>query len=159
MMFPNMMPNMQFNNNNFNCFNNPCNMGFCPNVNMNVPGLNMGGASCWQELYNSSNLNQNMNQMQNNCAGQNFGKVNVVFRTTRGMKLNIFVDFGKAVSELIQLYFIRIERPDLFSNPQGIFFIYNANKIDFNEQRPVEQYFGQFNAFITVNDTRGLIGA
>ena len=160
-MFPNMMPNYQWNNNNnnFNCFNNFNNMGFFPNTNMNVPGLNMGGVAGWQDLYNISNQNQNINQMQNNGTGENFGKVNCIFRTTRGMKLNIFIEFGKTVKDLIKLYFTRVEQPQLFNNPEDIFFIYNANKIDFNEQKPVEQYFGLFNAFITVNDTKGLIGA
>ena len=41
-----------------------------------------------------------------------------------------------------------------------ICFIVNANKMEFNDQTPVQNFFGgNFNPFITVNDTKDLIGA
>ena len=64
-MFQNMMPN--WNNNNFNNFNNcnncnnfnniqmNMNMGFDPNQNMNMQGVNIGG---WQGIYNTAIQNQ-----------------------------------------------------------------------------------------------------
>ena len=64
------------------------------------------------------------------------------------------------MSELIQLYFKRVGKPELFNRPLDICFIFNANKMDFNDQTPVQNYFqGVYNPFITVNDTKDLIGA
>ena len=75
------------------------------------------------------------------------------------MKLNIYINFGKTVSELIKIYFKRVEKPYLFYRPQDKCFIYHANRINFNEQKTVEQYFQGFNVNIVVNDTKDLIGA
>ena len=159
-MNPCMMQNFQWNNNNFNFVPNFINSGFGPNPNMDIQGLNMGGVnSGWQNVYNNVNPNQNQNQMNNNGIDAIPGKINAVFRTTRGMKLNILIDPGKPVSELIQIYFTRIEKPDLFNKPQDICFIFNANKIDFKETKTVWQYFKNPFALITVNDIKGIIGA
>ena len=71
----------------------------------------------------------------------------------------MMIDFGKTVSELIKTYFKRVNKPHLFDRPQDICFIFNANRINFNEQRKVEDYFGSIFANITVNDVNDLIGA
>ena len=152
-MIPNMFPNFQANN-NFNGFNNFINFGFGPNLNENIPGLIMDGAAAegWKKLYTTKNQKETgVNQFP--------GKINVTFKTTKGMKLNIYINFGKTVSELIKIYFKRVEKPYLFYRPQDICFIYNANRINFNDQKTVEQYFQGFNVNIVVNDTKDLIGA
>ena len=159
-MFQNMMPNWK--NNNFNNFNNcnncnnfnniqmNMNMGFDPNQNMNMQGVNIGG---WQGIYNTAIQNQNKNMFSKP------EKFNAIFRTTKGIRHIIMIDFNKTVSDLIKIYLTRVERPDLFDNPQDVFFICNAKRINNNEQRTIEQYFRDYNGFITVNDTKGLIGA
>ena len=148
-----------FQNNPFpnNFPNNPNNMqgmfGF-PNVNVPMQGMNMGGVA-WMNMYNLQNPNPNPNQFFNNT-----GKINVIFRTTKAVKTNITVDFGKTISELIQLYFMRMGKPELFSRPMDICFIVNARKMEFNDQTPVQIFFGNnVNPFVTVNDTKDLIGA
>ena len=162
-----MIPNNQMNNNNFNNFNNNFAnfnnlnnqmnfMGF-PNQNMPMQGMNMGGTG-WKNMYDINNQ-AHMNNITQNQNDKKIGKVNVIFRTTKGMKIIIFIDYGKTVSELIQIYFKRVERPDLFLDPQSVCFIHNANKIDFNDKTPVEQFFGVGAAMVTVNDIKGLIGA
>ena len=133
---------------------NPGMFGF-PNPNMPMPGMNVGGNG-WMGIYNLQSPVQNFANPNN--TGQQ--KINVVFRTTKSMRTNITIDYGKTVSELIQIYFKRVGKPELFSRPLDICFIFNANKINFNEQKPVEQFFfGVYNPFITVNDTHDLIGA
>ena len=123
-----------------------------PNGNVPIPGMNMGGAA-WMNMYNLQSPNQN--QFFNNN-----GKINVIFRTTKTVKTNITIEYGKTVSELIQLYFMRMGKPELFSRPMDICFIFNATKMEFNDQTPVQNFFGgNFNPFITVNDTKDLIGA
>ena len=75
------------------------------------------------------------------------------------MKLYMYINFGKTVSELIKIYFKRVEKPYLFYRPQDICFIYNATTINFNEQKTVEQFFKGFVVNIIVNDVKDLIGA
>ena len=75
------------------------------------------------------------------------------------MKIIINIDLNKKVSELIEIYFLRVEKPELLNRPKDICFIFNANKIDFKEQKTVYNYFKSTQARITVNDTKGLIGA
>ena len=160
MLLPNMnIPN--FSNNNYNCiccnptYNYPLAMnvpnGFGPNQNMNITGLHSGGNSNWQSIYNTKQQNQNLDI--------NTAKLNAIFTTTRGMKIIINIDLNKKVSELIEIYFLRVEKPELLNRPKDICFIFNANKIDFKEQKTVYNYFKSTQARITVNDTKGLIGA
>ena len=73
--------------------------------------------------------------------------------------INMKIDYGKRVCDLIKLYFKLINREDLIDNPQDLVFIYNANRMNINDQTPVERYFSSGFARITINDTRGLIGA
>ena len=132
-----------------------------PNQNMPMQGMNMGGNG-WMEIYNLINPNQQQNMIQNNFIQNNnaLPKINIVFRTTKAVRTNITIDYGKTVSELIQLYFKRVGKPELFNRPLDICFIFNANKMNFNDQTPVQNYFlGVYNPFITVNDTKDLIGA
>ena len=141
-------------------FQNGGMFGF-PNQNMPMPGMNMGGNG-WMEIYNLINPNQQQNMIQNNFIQNNnaLPKINIVFRTTKAVRTNITIDYGKTVSELIQLYFKRVGKPELFNRPLDICFIFNANKMNFNDQTPVQNYFlGVYNPFITVNDTKDLIGA
>ena len=160
-MMGNMMPNDQnfnnfnnngnnFNNNNF-MMNNGMNMHYIPNMNVNLQGMVLNEAQNWQEIYQ----NQNIQQLQNN--GDR--KVNVVLSTTMGIKVNMRVNFGKRVCDLIELYFKLINREDLYRQPQDLCFICNAKKIDFKDQTPVELFFRSGFANITINDVRGLIGA
>ena len=153
--FNNKFNNNNFINNNFN--NNFNNTGFGPNMNTMIQGMNMGGVSGWRDLYNTKN--QNVNQLQGTVNFSGGRKVNLLFRTTKGMKINMMIDFGKTVREMIEIYFKRVEKPDLINRPQDICFIFNAKRIDFNEQRKVEDYFGGIFANITVNDVKDLIGA
>ena len=132
-----------------------------PNQNMPMQGMNIGGNG-WMEIYNLINPNQQQNMIQNNFIQNNnaLPKINIVFRTTKAVRTNITIDYGKTVSELIQLYFKRVGKPELFNRPLDICFIFNANKMNFNDQTPVQNYFlGVYNPFITVNDTKDLIGA
>ena len=136
-------------------FQNGGMFGF-PNQNMPMQGMNIGGNG-WMEIYNLINPNQQQNMIQNNFIQNNnaLPKINIVFRTTKAVRTNITIDYGKTVSELIQLYFKRVDKSELFNRPLDICFIFNANKMNFNDQTPVQNYFlGVYNPFITVNDTK-----
>ena len=131
-----------------------------PNPNFNpMPGMNIGGNMNWMNMYNTAIPNQNINPIPNQGMF-NSGKINVIFRTTKAVRTNITIDTDKTVSDLIQLYFKRIGKPELFQRPMDICFIYNANKMMFNDQTTIQNFFGfQINPFVTVNDTKDLIGA
>ena len=125
-----------------------------PNMNMNMPGMNMGGNENWLQGYNQNNQNQGNN-------GSSSGnKLNCIFVTTSGKNLSILIEYGKTVHELIKIYFMRVEKPELINEKDKICFVYNAGQIDFNCQDKVENYF-KFNSNprIMVNDIHNLIGA
>ena len=170
-MIPNMFGNMpiqnNFGNNGMMFFPNNANninlqnMGFGMGIfdasnmqnNMNVPGMNMGGNQNWMQGYNTVN---NGPKPSNNSPN----KINVVFNTTTGKTLTILIDHGKTVNDLIKIYFMRVEQPDLINREGEICFVYNASKIEFNNQQKVEDFF-RFNSnpSILVNDVHNLIGA
>ena len=129
------------------------NPGF-PNPNYNpMMGMNIGGNNNWIGMYNVGNQNTNQSIFDT-------GTINVIFRTTKQVRTNITIDNKKTVSELIQLYFMRIGKPELFQRPMDICFIYNANKMMFNDQTTLKNFFGfTINPFVLVNDVKDLIGA
>ena len=154
------MQNMFGNNMSNNNWMNPL-MYF---GNNGMTGMNIGGNQFWENIYgNGMNLNmlQNMN-MQQNMNQQSFSndKVNVVFKTTQGLKINMFVDFGTSISDTILLFLKRVGKPELFHPDSGIYFICNAKKVNIYDQTKIENTFGhQINPVIIVNDVKNLIGA
>ena len=142
--------------------------GFGPFINMpnNMNNYNALGitnqmmpqsliAGNWSQMYTSNQPNFNT---QNNDNSNN--KITVVFKTGRGVITTIYIDHGKTVSYLIQVYFKRVGKPELFKKPLEIGFLYNAHLINFNESQLVENFFKGINyVTITVNDIGDLIGA
>ena len=142
----NCMNNM---NNNFN-LNNSC---FFPNQNQMMPQQVMAGN--WTQIYTMNQQNMGFN----NYNPMN-KKLSVIFKTGKGLITIVFIDYGKTVNYLIQVYFKRMGKPGLINRPKEIGLIYNARLINFNESRLVEDFFGgATNVTITVNDIGDLIGA
>ena len=144
--FANM--NMLNNMNNFNPMNFN-NMGF--QNQMMSQNLIAGN---WAQMYTSNQPNfNNLNDNSNN-------KITVVFKTGRGVITTIYIDHGKTVSYLLQVYFKRVGKPELINKPLEIGFLYNAHLINYNESELVENFFrGLSHVTITVNDIGDLIGA
>ena len=153
--------------NNFNNMNNN-NFSF-QNMNQMFPPQIM--AQNWMQMYtmnqqlpNFNNMN-NMNNMNNinnfnNMNNMNNRKLTVFFKTGKGLITTVFIDYGKTMNYLIQVYFKRIGKPELINKPREIGLIYNARLINFNESQLVEDFFrGNDNVTITVNDIGDLIGA
>ena len=112
-------------------------------------------------LQNMNMQNMNMN-MQQNMNQQSFSndKINVVFKTTQGLKINMSFDFGTSISDAILLFLKRVGKPELFHPDSGIYFICNAKKVNIYDQTKIENTFGhQINPVIIVNDVKNLIGA
>ena len=119
--------------------------------NINMQGMNIGGNENWLLGYSTVKKNSNNN-------GGN--KINCIFNTTTGKTINILIDYGKTINDLVKIYFARVEQPDLINRKQDICFVFNATKIDFDSTEKVEDFF-KFNAnpTILVNDIHNLIGA
>ena len=135
---------------NMNMMNNFNNMG---NQNQMVNQSLI--VNNWNQMYTSNQ--PNFREQNNNYSDK---KIQAVFKTGRGVITTIYIDYGKTVSYLIQVYFKRVGKPELFKRPLEIGFFYNARLINFNESKKVEDYFmGINNVIITVQDHRDLIGA
>ena len=123
------------------------------NSNMNMTGMNVGGNANWIKGYNS------IKSAENNEGDK---KISVIFRTTTGGKppINIIIDNGITVNELITLYFKRLGQPELMERKKDICFLYNAQRIDYDCQQKVEKFFKyNSNPTILVSDLHNLIGA
>ena len=148
----NNMNNMNSMNNMYN-MNNMINTCFFPNQNQMMPQQVMAGN--WTEMYTMNQQNMGFN----NYNPMN-KKLSVIFKTGKGLITIVFIDYGKTVNYLIQVYFKRMGKPGLINRPKEIGLIYNARLINFNESRLVEDFFGgATNVTITVNDIGDLIGA
>ena len=103
----------------------------------------------WRKMYNTT-VEHNFNA---------FDKMNVVFKTSRGLRINIIIDPDKTISDLIRIFFMRVDREELFQR-NDIIFIYNAQKLEYNDNTRVRDYFRiYFHPVIMANDLRDLIGA
>ena len=135
----NLMPNMMMNNN----------MNIMPNMMMMNNNIN---------LMPNMMMNNDFNLMPNMMINDNFEpqpkyieKMNVIFKTAGG-KVHFIVDFGTTVKELLKKFFDRIGRPELMGC-EGIIFIFNAEKIEYENQTPIEKFFNHNpNPVIIVNN-------
>ena len=88
----------------------------------------------------------------------NEAKMNVLFRTNVGRNINLIIEQEKTIQELILSFFKKINNLDL--NEDDVYFIYNAHKINYNDETKLRDYFRMASQpIIYVNDTRNLIGA
>ena len=152
--------NMYGNMPNFNWmfFGMPMNKG---NNNFNY-GMNFNNNEFWTNIYGNGINMQTMNQ-GNQLMNSVCNKVNLVFKTTGGLKTNLIINYGTTVSEALLIYLKRVGKPELFDPNSGIFFLYNAKRINLNDNTKIEDFirnFGnQINPIIIVNDVKNLIGA
>ena len=87
-------------------------------------------------------------------------KLNVLFTTTIGTSRNIILNHSTTIDEALKKYLKLVGRPDLIGKEQDIGFLFNANKVSFGNNTPVEVFFRNVAVpKIVVNDTKGLIGA
>ena len=136
--FNNNLPGFAMNNNafipNFIPFNNN---NFVPNM-----------------MINNNNF-QIMNMNNNNFVPIEKPKINVIFQTIWGTVNSITVDFGVTINQLLKKYFERIGRPELIRQDNTINFTFNARKIKFDDETPVEKYFAGVlwsKVFVSTND-------
>ena len=87
-------------------------------------------------------------------------KLNIIFTTTVGTQRILKFKYGTTISEALKKYLDSVGKVELFGQNDKVNFLFNANKIDFNDKTKVEDKFRNIQLpKIVVNDTQGLIGA
>ena len=162
MMNMGMTPNMNMGMQNMNMMN----MGMNPAMNMmgmgvsgGMPNMQMEDDS-WLEGFKmgvEEVKNPGNNDDDSNTPGP---KMNVIFTTTVGTQRIIKINYGTSVSNALRKYLNSVNKPELFGQNDKVNFLYNAQKLAFDDNTPIETKFANMvNPKIVVNDTQGLIGA
>jgi len=150
------MPNIGMNGMNMPNMSIPGMMGM--QMNMNMQGMNIGGNEDWLSGYKMAMSESQANEGENSAPQGN--NINCIFKTTQGVVTNVFINPQKTMGELIQVYLKRMGKPELIKKKDGVCFLYNANKIKFDDKRIIDDFFRGNNApIIMVNDIHSLIGA
>ena len=135
----NMMTNMMMNQmmDNINNFQMPIMM--MNNINGNFMNMNL----------NENNLNINNSEIQ---------KMNVIFKTAKGIRTNIQIDCEKTVDQLLKIYLTRVGKLDLYQKKsKDVAFIHNAQLIKYGDQTKLKDFFKcNPNTWITVNYLKDL---
>ena len=84
---------------------------------------------------------------------------NVVFKTSVGQKFNIPFSENRTVEDLIETFFKRVDREELFQKSE-IAFLYNAAQIKYHDKSKIKQIFRiNYHPTVIAIDVKGLIGA
>ena len=84
---------------------------------------------------------------------------NAVFKTSEGQRFNIPFSGERTVEDLIETFFKRVDREELFKKG-GIAFLYNAAQLNYHDESKIKQVFRtNFYPTVVVIDVQGLIGA
>ena len=152
------------------------NMGGMGGMPMNQFGMGMGMPNMWVAggIPNMQGMEDEewmkgfqMGVQEVNNPGGNFDdsnapgpKLNIIFTTTVGTQRILKFKYGTTVSQAIKKYLDSVGKGELFGQNDKVNFLFNANKIDFNDNTKVEDKFKNIQLpKIVVNDTQGLIGA
>ena len=66
--------------------------------------------------------------------------INVAFNY-QGIKINTRCYFGTTIDEMLKKYLIKINLPRLINNNDDFFFEYNAEYLEFGDNRKIEDVF------------------
>jgi len=140
----NFIPNMMNNNN------------FYPNNNFQMPIMimnNINNNKDWMKEYGIS-----VDEIREEY--DDGPKMNIHFKTTQGIHHSIAVNYETTIGQLLNKYLILIRRPDLIVKKSNeIVFLYNAFKLRFEDETPVEEFFkNNMSPTIIVNDINNLVG-
>ena len=78
---------------------------------------------------------------------------NINFKTTLGNKTTLKVDKNNTIDELLKKYLDKINKSDIINNTaESLYFTYNAEKLEFGDQRKIEDVFSNNNPTILVSE-------
>ena len=151
-----------------NPFGNPMGMNMGMPMNMGMMPMNMGmGMGMRNNMMDDTEwlkgFQMGVDEIYkggNNDDNDPGPKINLTFTTTVGSKRVLKIKYGTTISQAIKKYLDSVGKPELFVQNEKINFLYNANRLEFNDNRLVEVVFKNITMpKIVVNDTQGLIGA
>ena len=120
---------------NMNNINNPMMMMMMP-MNFNMNNMKIGGnEEDWMKGYKLAMEEEPKNKKDI------IEKKIIIFKTTYGTKIQLCVDYGTTVGDVLIKYLLKINRPELI-NSSAISFLYNARKIQFGDKTKIEDFFG-----------------
>ena len=108
-----------------------------------------------------NNIMNNMNMMEpmNDNNESNVEKMDIIFKTTSGTQKRITFKYGTTVGEVLKKYLKEVGRPELIGRSDRIAFVYNLEKLSFDDQSKIEEKFSRnITPKILVNDPMYLIG-
>ena len=170
----NMMNNNNFNNENMMNSNNNLNENMMNNNNFNnenMKNLNIMINKNNFPINNFNNIflsNGNSIGNKNEIFNRNFKVLNeeinrnlysIVFISSFGKYTTIVVEDSLTVKQLLKKYIETINRPYLLENEENkLIFIYNGNKINYNDDRTIKNLFYIHNNYkIVVGDSHNII--
>ena len=124
------------------------------NMELNRMFFNTG----WKSIYNTNFLGGKIIEQKNKEENE-VRKINVLFRTGKGVNVNVIIDADKTMSDLISLFLKKVGKPELFGKEQDVYFIYNGAKFKHINEEPLSRAFLGLQPTIFVNETKELIGA
>ena len=79
---------------------------------------------------------------------------NINFKTTLGNKTTLEIDKNNTIDELLKKYLDKINKSDIINNNTegSLYFTYNAEKLEFGDQRKIEDVFSNNNTTILVSE-------
>ena len=78
---------------------------------------------------------------------------NINFKTTLGNKTTLEIDKNNTIDELLKKYLDKINKSDINNNTEeSLYFTYNAEKLEFGDQRKIEDVFSNNNPTILVSE-------
>ena len=142
--------NNQMNNMNNMIFNNPLDQIQFMATQNNGPQM-MGG----NQNFNASNEFSALNNEQDY-------KINLIFTTLKGAKINMFVDCNETIEGIITKFLKRVNLENLIGNLDNkLKFILSAENMEYGDKRKIKDVLlgGTTMSNVFVHDTGNLIGA
>ena len=89
----------------------------------------------------NNNLNMIMNNNMVNNDINNIKKKDIEFVTTNGSLRNITMNYGETIGQALKKYLIEIKKPELINRNDKLKFLYNEQRLNFDDDTKIEDYF------------------
>ena len=92
-------------------------------------------------------INNNKYKELPKISGINIDSIKTInFKTTLGNKTTLEIDKNNSIDELLKKYLDKINKSNIINNPdESLYFTYNAEKLEFGDQRKIEDVFSTNN--------------
>ena len=86
-------------------------------------------------------------------------KRNLVFKVTTGLIVHILIGIENSVKDALIMFCNKVDKSPLIAKKRKIIFLYNAVRLEFEDNRKLGQFFLSPNSNITVLDSSNILGA